>query len=935
MNKIIVIIFLLNNLIFSQKNYFVTKSGDGNFRTISELNNFQFNAGDIVSFKSGEQFSDAILKCQTGVTYNTYGGNVKAILGDYDGKGFYKTVSIDNGGVTLENLKFYSNGEIRDPNSPKYTMIIEYTVGGWTLRNCELIGGSWGHKPWFVGIHSKTGGINKPINITYNEIHDMNIGIKVVQPYNFNISFNKMYNFWRYDAFMDRGGYAIGTGGTFDGDTWDADYTLHIHHNEIFNFEYVALGVGNSRMLIEYNNIHSNLDERIYRGGVKHGSIGKIFDNTGVSLGGLGTVFRYNYIHNLVRRGETNHTYGKQTNEMIDAQTFTVKSTNNGNERAIYEYSVYENANDFGDHFGDEPGESPDAIISGLGYSNIWIHNNIFENCSNKLFSRSAIVKNGYGPNNYRIDLPTYLVNNTILNCGYLDYITGDNGFITTEWTMASDHFQINNIIDYTNTNARYAVYLKGNNSSDEGKIFFDYNIYTKQSGFVTKAPIPGENKAVFDRDGKGNKLTGANEQYLKNPNWNNVSATFFAPNIGINGTDIPDVRIIEGGSAHNKGMPYNQIGDNFTVKGQKHQKGKDPTGRNFAFDILGNLRSTNDIGAVGAITGITIDNPQSSSMIPKIIVQPGNISAITGNDITLTLTATCDEPIGYQWWRSPFVNVIESKITNNEKYSGATTNTLTIRNISASDAEVNYVCEVYNINDHANLWVNSNPISLVISQSSGSTEGNTLKIYLEAAYKNGQMETTLNSAKLFPVVQPYNSAPWNLHNNVEITEIKSNYVDWIIVELRKELSQATYSKPAILTSEGKVLNPNGTNFSFENIENDQYYISIFHRNHLNVISSEKVDIRKDEPLNYNFTDSSSKALGVNSLTDIGDGIFGMYAGDADANGVINNLDFGNVANHILNKGYLNNDLDMNGIINVLDYNKINKNILKKAYYEK
>ena len=102
------------------------------------------------------------------------------------------------------------------------------------------------------------------------------------------------------------------------------------------------------------------------------------------------------------------------------------------------------------------------------------------------------------------------------------------------------------------------------------------------------------------------------------------------------------------------------------------------------------------------------------------IIVQPGNISAITGDDITLTLTATCDEPIGYQWWKSPFVSVIESKITNNEKYSGATTNTLTIRNVSASDAEVKYLCEVYNSNDHSNLWVNSNPGSITIAQSSG-----------------------------------------------------------------------------------------------------------------------------------------------------------------------------------------------------------------------
>ncbi|MCB9207181.1 MAG: hypothetical protein H6611_07735 [Ignavibacteriales bacterium] len=52
-----------------------------------------------------------------------------------------------------------------------------------------------------------------------------------------------------------------------------------------------------------------------------------------------------------------------------------------------------------------------------------------------------------------------------------------------------------------------------------------------------------------------------------------------------------------------------------------------------------------------------------------------------------------------------------------------------------------------------------------------------------------------------------------------------------------------------------------------------------------------------------------------------------MFAGD-DANGVINNLDFGIVANKIPFKGYASGDLDMNGIINVLDYSFINKNIL-------
>ncbi|MCB0729791.1 MAG: hypothetical protein KDC88_02060, partial [Ignavibacteriae bacterium] len=788
--------------------------------------------------------------------------------------------------------------------------------------------------PWFVGIASSQINLTAPIKITNNEIHEMNIGTKIEQPYNITIAYNKMYDFWRDEAYANMGGYAIGLSGYKDGDTWDANYTVHIHHNEIFNFEYVALGVGNSRLLIEYNNIHSNLDERIYRGGVKHGSIGKIYDNTGVKLGGIGTIFRYNYVHDLVRRGEPNFTYGKQSSSKVYSKTYDVESTNNGTGRSIYKYSVFENGSGFGDHFGDVPGESPDAIISGLGYSNIWIHNNIFENCSNRLFTRTFIDGSNYGSNTYRSDLPTYLINNTIINCGWLDYITGENGFMNTEWDMSSDHFQINNIIDFTNTKARYALYLKGNSSTNTGKIFYDFNIYTKQKGVVNNAPNMSANIAVFDRDGKGNQLSGSNEQYLKSPNWNNVSNKIWASNIGANGTYIPDVRIIEGGNAYNKGMPFDQIGDNFTVKGQKHQKGKDPTGRNFAYDILGHLRNTNDIGALGPVAGTIPNNFQTLSN-PIITVQPLNVNVNIGNDVSFSVTANCDDPIGYQWWKFPFISNIESKILDNEKYSGATTNKLTIKNIQNSDAEIKYICEIYNTEDHTNLWVNSNQVSIIINPDQESSFNENLKVFLEAPFLNGKMNNSLFLSQNLPNNQPYYPTPWELISSESVKNLKSYYIDWIVVELRKEFGEAAYRKPAILTSDGIVLNADGTSLSFNNIESGDFYIAIIHRNHLGIISSKTLNINKDKPVIYDFTNSVSKAYGSNALADLGNGIFGMYAGDADANGVINNLDFGVVANHILQKGYLNNDLDMNGVINVLDYNKINKNILKKSFVKK
>ena len=81
------------------------------------------------------------------------------------------------------------------------------------------------------------------------------------------------------------------------------------HHNEVYNWDYSVFAMGLSKMIIENNEFHHNLDERIYRGGTKHGGIGKLWDNTSRTLGGLGLIFRYNYIHDLVRRGESGYTY--------------------------------------------------------------------------------------------------------------------------------------------------------------------------------------------------------------------------------------------------------------------------------------------------------------------------------------------------------------------------------------------------------------------------------------------------------------------------------------------------------------------------------------------------------------------------------------------------------------------------------------------------
>lgn len=925
MNKLFLIIIFICTSLFAQKNYFVNKNGNADFKSIKEVNEASLSPGDIVSFKSGQQFSDAVLNCKTGVTYNTYDGSLKAILGDSTSSSFSKTVYIPNDKVSLINLKLegYSDANF----------VVLYKSQYMTIENCIIVGGKNAHSVKTIGIGEEdySAAYNYGHKITQNIIHDLATGINLSRPRNYEISYNTMFDFWREDGKMDHGGRAIARtsiseeGNSYE--TFDSEYTFHIHHNEIYNFEYVALHVGYSRMLVEYNEFHSPLDERIYRGGVKHGSIGKIYDKTAKKLGALGMIFRYNYIHDFIRKGEAGYTYGEQTPAKVRAKTYDVVSTNNGLEKAVYEGS---GSLSYVPHFGDDTGEGPDNLISGLGYGNFWIHNNIIYNITNKISGRSftrTVDYNSGAIDVFREDLPTYFVNNTLLNVG-TGYVAQDH-LIVTESTSQSPHIMVNNIIDYNNPSARSVGRYK------EKDLKLANNIYLRQEGTTkgASADVPRTNSQIATFfQGEGQEYTLVQKEYHKtDPNWVDSSSMVFAPNIGPNGVWIPDVRIKEGGNAHNTGMNYDLIGDDYTVLDQTHQLGKDPTGRSFAYDILGNFRTTNDIGAVGsAAVGQSVDT-STPAKAPIIVTHPSNQSVNEGSTASFSVTATCDDEIGYQWWKSPFISDSESKIVNNEKFSGAGTSTLIIKNVTAEDAAVNYLCEVYNTKDHSSLWINSNSASIIISQSSIGTESSSLKVFLEAPFVDGKMTTVINSSNLFPSNHPYQNEPWKLNISDEISEIKSNYVDWLLIELRKESNQVIYSKPGILTEDGIILNSDGSKLSFSNINEGEYYIAVKHRNHLGIMSTIKIIVKNREPILYDFTTSKSSAYGNNAMTDLGNGIYGMYAGDSDANGIINNLDFGNVANNIPLKGYNNNDLDMNGSVNVLDYNKINKNILKSS----
>lgn len=896
----LVIIFLYTLTLIGQNTYLVDRDGTGDFSTINEVNKANFKYGDIVKFKSNQQFTDAMLECQEGVLY-TSSSSKKSIIGDSTKFLSKITINISKEDVELKNLIVIGYKDV------KYA--INYSKGGLKIENCEIYGSTNAHENEAFGINLNSYEVTKPVIITKNLIRDFYKGLYLRAPLNIEISYNKIYRMYKYNGWYGLGGDAIACGRPpGNTDAFDAKYTLWIHHNELVEYEHTAIWAGTiSRVLIEYNEIGENLDERLFWGGMKSGSIGKLWESSGLEIGNLGTIVRYNYIHDIKKHAQIGYKYYRPSKQEIQSEI--IKGTNTGELKN----PIFIGGNPDGSDYSQSQG----ATFSGEGPANIWIHNNLIANVGNSILAK-GIDRNGGFNDKFRC----YFINNTIINSGYSEHVTSSNGLLLDEGTSSSPLTVINNIFDFNSSRVRATGRYK------QRDLELAYNLYTHQKGSTNSLPQEGENYASYYQNANINLLIGIGEQYLTNPNWSNSNSTIFANNIGVNGVYIPDLRINAGGNANNKGMDYDLIGDTYTVLGKKHSLGKDPTGRSFAYDILGNYRETNDIGAVGTVSGS--NNQKSTSQEPTITNQPGSYSVNSGDEVTITIKAVCDDEIGYQWWKSPYIDS-SSKITDSEKYSGSTSNSLTIKNITTEDSEIKYICEVYNTKDRAQFWVNSEPATISIELNTTPAGTGQLLVYLEAPYKNGGMQNLLNAQNYIPVKQPYSDKPWLLADNVSLSEVKSNYLDWVLIELRSNENVVNYIKAAILTKEGLVLNSDGSKLSFNNITPGQYYVAVKHRNHLGIMSSVKLSVSNGIPINYNFTDSQNKAFGTLPMTEVGNNKYAMFSGDADANGVVNNLDFGKIANNIPSKGYKVNDLDMNGVTNVLDYSLINKNILKKS----
>lgn len=203
------------------------------------------------------------------------------------------------------------------------------------------------------------------------------------------------------------------------------------------------------------------------------------------------------------------------------------------------------------------------------------------------------------------------------------------------------------------------------------------------------------------------------------------------------------------------------------------------------------------------------------------------------------------------------------------------------------------------------------------------------VKFFMEGPYSGGSMSTALNTGGFIPLTQPFNTSPWNYTGTESVASIPLGVVDWTLIELRSTTTTVVARRAAFIKSDGSLVDLNGTSqLSFASVVPGNYYVVIYHRNHLAVMTANTVNL-SNNPTLYDLTLSQNQAYGTNPMQNLGTGVFGLYTGDTDGSGTVNASDRSGTWNQRNLSGYYGRDVDLSGTVNAGDRSTVwnNRNI--------
>ncbi len=201
-----------------------------------------------------------------------------------------------------------------------------------------------------------------------------------------------------------------------------------------------------------------------------------------------------------------------------------------------------------------------------------------------------------------------------------------------------------------------------------------------------------------------------------------------------------------------------------------------------------------------------------------------------------------------------------------------------------------------------------------------------SLKVFLHGPYNttNNLMNDDLRSIGVIPTTSPYINAPATANSSVFNVTGSNAIVDWVLVEIRDKnnISNGVLARiSAFVQRDGDVVAVDGTSEISTFLPADNYYVSIAHRNHLPIVTGQTYSL-SSTVTSINFTNNINIVFGKsNAMHPVAEGVYGMFAGDANQNKSVQTTDVVALASKIgIINVYNNSDCNMNGHVQTTDF---------------
>ncbi|MDX1408140.1 MAG: hypothetical protein R3330_08405, partial [Saprospiraceae bacterium] len=211
--------------------------------------------------------------------------------------------------------------------------------------------------------------------------------------------------------------------------------------------------------------------------------------------------------------------------------------------------------------------------------------------------------------------------------------------------------------------------------------------------------------------------------------------------------------------------------------------------------------------------------------------------------------------------------------------------------------------------------------------------------VYLQAAMNADSNGMDANINAYLPLSQPYGMAPFLYAGTEAVGAMPANVVDWMLMELRDQNTQLVVeTRAALLLTTGQIVDMDGVSPVSFGSPPDFYYLTIRHRNHLDIISSAAIDFTSGSG-GCDFTNGCALPAGMHEIAS--PNAYAMYMGDINGDQTVRynnafndkNLVLAAVGlftpNNFLFAGYYTEDVNMDGEVRYNNANNDKNSILE------